>query len=242
MSWFSQATGIHIHQWRVTTDPGSFGRALSDLGTGLVKVARNPFSSEGYRQMGQGAKPVATAAVVTAAGLYAFQGPGAAASPISQTAAGAKTGLELEAAAGAGQGAWVEPAIELPVIESSAAASAPSGLELEAAAASGQGAWVEPAIAQPWYAPAIPLVEKIALPVALKMLAPANAPAQGAPGYTIYNVGGKESSGGGPSGGGEGGSWSELLSAPSVGGLPTWAAYAGAALILALAIRASGKR
>jgi hypothetical protein len=81
--------------------------------------------------------------------------------------------------------------------------------------------------------------EKIGVPLALKLLLPTAAPAASkGGGYSIYNQAGGTDGGGSGSAGGGGGFFSGI-DQPGAFGLPVWATYGIAAVILVAAIAAS---
>jgi hypothetical protein len=260
MSWLSKVTGIHIHKWKTTTDPGTIGGNLASLGKGVMHIARNPFESEGWRELGQGAPMVAGAAIVSAYALNTYQGYYGAAAKSGANLTEAQMIADLGGSPGFGSevvgGELAIPAGELTEAQMIAdlggspgfgsevvgipEIAAPTGELTEAqmiadlGGSPGFGADIVPATNK-YLDAALSYAGKAAKAIgtsyAMKMILPSSPPSSQGGNYTSYLSGSQ--GGGGPSGGG-GGSFTDMLANDD--GSLNWKAYAIVAAIVAAVV------
>lgn len=241
--------------FRISRDSMSIARhkvfdPIAKFGRGVVNIVASPYyhysdqgSDTGYaagkKQISESAQTVATMAILTAYGISNLSGPSSPSSPVG-TADTPYSNLSGSIDMPYGENyPGVQPTPAAPELAS------PSGMELEAASGTGQGEWVAPELSPSYVDTALStgkyLGEKIGLPLALKLLSPSSPAVAGGGGYSIYNQSGGSDGGGSGSDGGGGGFFSGF-DQPGALGLPMWATYAIAALILGAAIAASNKK
>lgn len=146
MSWLSKITGIHLPgSGKKTLEGGIMGGIVSGLeSTGKILTFQHTTRKDWLKT---------GALVATAAGGYYAYGALSAPSALAPTSAisvvepFAATGVELEAASGAGMGLWAEPvfaASDVGIV-TAVPSSIATGMELETAAGS-MVAWAEPGV------------------------------------------------------------------------------------------------
>jgi hypothetical protein len=227
----------------------SFYHEMSQFGEGVVNIVASPYyhyadyPNTGYaygkKQLAGSAQTVALTAILSA---YAID---AASTPGSTPPAGDTPYPDLPGSVDMPYGADY-PGMPSTVPTPGPTLPAPTGLESGSIdmpyGANYPGAdlsptWTDKALGAGKY-----IGEKIGLPLALKLLMPA-APSVGSPGggYSIYNQAGGSEGGGSGSPGGGGGFFSGL-DEPGALGLPVWATYVIAALVLGVAIAAAKRK
>jgi len=215
-----------------------FGHELSQFGEGVINIVGSPYYhyanipntgyAYGVKQLAGSAPTVAGAAILTAYGIDALSTPGSPA-PIGDTPY-----PNLPGSIDMPYGADYAGMPSTGPIEVTGSVDMPFGENYPGAAPS--SSYMDTALSAGKY-----IGEKIGLPLALKLLTPSPAVASKGGGYSIYNQAGGSEGGGSGSPGGGGGFFSGF-DEPGALGLPVWATYAIAAVILYAAIAASKGR